>query len=153
MRFINKQQHKMSCGPTAIANALKWLDCSCSYRKMLKSMGSSEWTLRKGMYNQELESVMRDYDVPFSKAHEATILRVENALNKGHAVILNFKWYRTFDGIEKSHRHYVFIHGYTNDAFGICNEGKTGNLKETFRNFFARSKKEDKPARMWIIKK
>ena len=44
MRFINKQQHRTSCGPVAAINAVKWAGGKLSYREIIDIFKMLYWS-------------------------------------------------------------------------------------------------------------
>ena len=159
MRYVNKQQHKASCGPVAVINALKWLGCSVNYRDSLdifKVLGYHEnggGTWKSGVIN-----MLRFFKIRFEFKDRIKVRDIEKAIDDGYSVVLSYRWYEN----NKYGNHLVFIDKYTDKLIKSKNErfngGDYGAKKSEYKRWFARSKKEGKDSgkgprpRMFIIK-
>ena len=148
MRYINKQKHNTTCGPVALANALKWLGYSCSYNSIVKDM-KDDCDPYSGMTNSELSKIFDDYSINhrYQKWTKDATKAIERCLDRGNAVILNYTWFSKTD----SQRHYIFIDGHLRYRFNSYNDG-IGYTKTQFNNYNVRAKLEDKRAHtLWEI--
>lgn len=127
MRYVNIQPHKSSCGPVAIINALKWLGCSTSYRKMLPFFN---WNTEEGMHFDEMTQDLRKLGLRFKVVDYPTIKDMERELDKGRALVYAYYWFEKF---ERS-GHYVFVDRHTPKMFSVKNNSDVG------RAFLSKSK-------------
>ena len=149
-RYINRQQHHYSCGPTAVMNALKWLGVKVKYRCDINNFLDYEYKHSEGMYNTGVKKAFKDYGYDIKRKVYVTIPLLKEELLKGNAIVLNY-----------NHRiggHYLFIKSYNanenrfevhNDSRLDASMGDPNKLSEDFK----RAKKRNDPPEMWIIPK
>lgn len=88
MRYITKQQHKYTCGPTALANALKFKNIPCTYKEVLKYFpGHAD----HGIYFSQAINFLKKKNIDY-KLMNPTFSKLEKELDKGRFVIIVFKW-------------------------------------------------------------
>ena len=153
MRFINKQQHTTSCGPVAVINAIKWLGISIPYRKYINMFKMLYWSTggQRGQYPKYISSGLKLFGVKYKKLYHPTIKDIEEAIDRGSGVILQYKWYHkgNIGG------HYVFIDHHTPTRFRAYNARKDGTPvedKKYLKKWMTRSKKEGSyRPQMWEI--
>lgn len=156
--MINKQQHKTTCGPVAVVNALRWMGYCNTYDEIVeffkehfgfehnppprRSRGVSCCKLRRGLQKLRIKHRL------IQKANLSDITR---ALDDGKAVILRFQWNRRFG-------HYVFIDKHTKNfvrAWNMLHSNKTPLVsKKKIRKHITytnRLKANRGPAHVFII--
>lgn len=114
--MINKQQHKTTCGPVAIVNALRWMGYCNTYDEMVefakehldfKHRGFKHPREKQfGVCYSQLQLGLKTLGIKHKLIRKATLSDVTKALNEGKAVILRFQWNRKYG-------HYVFIDKHT----------------------------------------
>ena len=72
-RYITEQQHNSSCGATAIANTLKWLGYSASYRSIMKDLERAGYEPKKGKWPHQFHGMLKAYDIKY-KLHKKPTL-------------------------------------------------------------------------------
>lgn len=147
-KYINKQQHKLSCGPVAILNAIKWLRWKgISYREMFPLFYGLGFNHEHGQTNWWFSRALNLLNIKHKFKQNITMTDIENALDAGHAVVVNYAW-------SLNCRHYFFVTGHTNKKLVTWNSWK--KHKDFFRRHFKNSKRRDNGRdypKMWIIYK
>ena len=119
IRYTSQRNH-VDCGPTAIANALKWAGASFSYAGSYKALiancraeDGTHWTdLTHELARWEREGVLK-----LKVWFRPTLKRIEKQLSKGGAVILDHA--RVNGG-----GHYGFVSDLRRGSFLVSNEYK-----------------------------
>lgn len=113
-RFINTQRHIASCGPIAIANAIKWLGTETSYTSVLDFCTAIRaYSPQYGMFPFQLDYALKTLKIDYSKHCKFTSRDLDRTLKKGKAVILIFDTisagsHATFiNGIDLEKKHYL----------------------------------------------
>jgi hypothetical protein len=127
MKYINRQSKLRgcagSCGFISVINLLKWLDYSVSYKEFTKDIPTE--ILGGGMYNNEMESLLRRWGVKKIRKHKEfpTVKRIERILDEDRAIILGYYW---IDYVSKrncpARPHFAFIHGHNDKDLFIENK-------------------------------
>ena len=123
---INRQQHKRSCGLTAIANAYQWLGGKMGYKNSL-GFGEVEKISAKGLWPYEmvngLEKLGIDHEVRFS----LTQRDIDKIVKAGDAIIYLYSWKRKDKkGKLKRGAHYVFIDAVKDKKIRAWNWSRKG---------------------------
>ena len=146
-RYINKQQHKASCAPVAILNAIKFKGNKISYRKSLKtfsrlgygSSGTSISATRDMLVHFEVEHKRFEHTPP-----SESMRRIEEILNRKNGVLLSFRFYYKNKNKE-DHGHMVFIDYHTKHYLRVYNMWKVNGTaivsKKRFLRYFRISHK------------
>jgi len=137
VRFINNQRRLASCGPTAIANLMKWLGYSPNSHDLLyKHCFSFNYKQHHGMVFRSIEKVLRGLNIPYNRRMNCTVKSIEKVLDEGSACILAYRYWHD----HKRKEHYAFIHGHTSKRFKICNAHYATYDDRTYYNCQTRSK-------------
>ena len=115
--YINKQRHRYTCGPVALANAYKSLGFSCSYDYILQNFRES---LKWGSFFDEIHNHLRHNKVT-CRYIKPRFSKMQKELDKGNGIILLFRWCDNRGG------HFVFIDGYTDKYFIGYNYNTSGS--------------------------
>ena len=124
------QRNKFSCGPVAILNSLKWAGCRAAYREVIPSLCQlCECVRPKGTYHDPFDRALRAVAKPAGmhvrRVFHPKLAEVENHLEEGGAVILNYV-YRPRIG--RDWRHFILMVdiGQGGKHFLLVNDHKTG---------------------------
>ncbi len=151
--MINKQPHKSSCGPVVVMNAIKLLGGSLPYRKYVDLFKTLYWTTggQNGQCPKYVSSGLKLFGIKYKKKMYPVVSDIEEAIDRGNAVILLYKWYRK----GRSKGHYVLIDKHTPKRFRAYNNRKNGSsiqCKKQLRYYMSSSKKTDSNRpQMWEI--
>jgi len=116
-RMINNQRRKNSCGPTALANVLKWLKYPTSHDHMVAFCeGNQLYDPEVGMYSAELFQMLKILTMDFSYRQRIVTRELDQALDSGKGVILLYK-------TEEATYHAVFIDAKTPKKYRVWNSG------------------------------
>lgn len=87
-KFINVQRHYGSCGPIAIANAIKWHGIETSYKAVLNwCLGVQAYHPKAGMWPFQMRYVLRTLRMNFKVRRKFTIEDLDALLAAGGACI------------------------------------------------------------------
>jgi len=107
LKYINIQQEPYSCGPVAIINTMKYLGQPVIYRKEMKKFKNiKEYDPNKGILPYNFSKILNKKGIKYKRHNISTVTELENILDKGNSLILNFCW-------DYQSRHYAFIIGHT----------------------------------------
>jgi len=159
INYIKKQQHKLSCGPVAIMNALKWLGESVSYKKDLKLFEQIGYTIKHGWWRHELRRGLNYFNIKHKLYKQPTLQDMKNILKRGNSIILAYDWFaENSDG-----GHYIFMDSYNGKYFQAYNVSKKGKEKGKINDMYMKqtfymsrldrknNKKGRKCAEVWEI--
>jgi hypothetical protein len=109
MVIYAKQDNFTSCGPTALGNALKFLEIGNYHRfkDLLKKI--TKYRPREGVWLQDIhqagKKLSKKHGFRFSRMPQPSFKKMVNALQDGYGLIASFQW------IPKKGGHLVFVHG------------------------------------------
>lgn len=136
MRYT-KQFDKSGCGPTAIANAIKWAIESFSYKgarrylydmsRLVKGCGVPPWGINTCL-RELTEGILT-----VQKRIQPRLREIDKRLQRGDAMIILYK-------IKKDWNHYVFVAGKTERGdFMVANKQRNGPAMRNYsRQLFKR---------------
>ena len=133
--MIDKQQHKLTCGPVAIKNALTFTGVRSSYMEILNfSKEFLEYKLSEGMRSHIVSRGLKLLGIPHVVKRNVTFDSIRRELKQGHGVILLYKWVRKYSTGEKRYGgHYVFIDKEVKKSFRAWNgPHKTAYMPKTY---------------------
>lgn len=92
MRLIRKQRHKMSCGPVALANAMKALGLRCSYTEALRKC-RRQTRISDGMKSLFLVKALRAQGLEVLVTRRLSFARAERlSHDPDMAIVILYKW-------------------------------------------------------------
>lgn len=157
-RFITEQQHPKSCGATAIANVLKWLGYSASYRETMKDLERAGFEPQKGKWQHEMNAMLKAYDIKYKLHKKSTVANMKKIVGNGNALIFAYDWVTE----DNTGGHFIFIDfnsmGYFN-AYNYRKGFETGMVSELYiqqailisKHYRKNAKKGRKGAYVWEI--
>lgn len=113
-RFINVQRHKASCGPIAIANAIKWFGTQTSYKSVLEFceiIGAYRPT--QGMWPHEIRFALKKLEIPVKVKRTFSVQLLDEILEDKGAVILTY--------VRKDGAHAVFLDSKSELGYRVWN--------------------------------
>lgn len=114
-RPINCQRRKLSCGPTALANAVKWLDCSTSHDAMVDfCKGIGTFDLKIGMYPSQFRYTLNLMEVEYESLKHTRTKDLDSALENGYAVLLLIR-------TKRGTHHAMFVDAKTRSKYRVWN--------------------------------
>lgn len=91
-RYISKQRRSRSCGPTALANILKWYGLRTSHDKMVKFTQEHDWYDPEiGMNFDDLKLSLTSCGLKYKITHNMSSKRLKEALKLGKSVCLLYR--------------------------------------------------------------
>lgn len=156
-RYITKQPHYASCGPTAIINAMKWLGKDITYRGTIDEFKELGWDIKEGIGCYDLRRSLNHFNVKYKLHKQTTVRQMEQMLNRGSSIILAYDWmsYSSEGG------HYCFISDQLGNFFGAHNylnlnpgEKEDGffnkDLMRAYLRYTKERRKKDKTSNKWM---
>lgn len=114
-RLINRQQRKNSCGPTALANMLKWLEYPVTHGEMVDfCQGHRMYDPKVGMFPSQFRIMLRVLTIKYTLNHRCVTSDIDEALDNGNGILF---LYRT----KKGNHHAVFIDAREDKAYRVWN--------------------------------
>ena len=93
VRYIEKQRHRMGCGPVAVINALKWYGLHrASYNSLVRPLKKVDVNT-SGTYSKDISRALRHFGVRYDQTSYPTLRTITEALNRGNSVIFNYKYF------------------------------------------------------------
>ena len=117
--MINRQQHRNSCGPTALLNTIKWLGVykHVTYKDVMYVCHNSDrYNSKTGMVRSNLRSMLKDIRIKHHVIRRVTFKDIDYELDRGNAVILQYH--------HDTGGHYIFIDKYTDKFYRAWNDTK-----------------------------
>lgn len=153
-----KQRDKFRCGPVAILNSLRWAgaDISTSYVYELTDKCAATPT-NGGTSHHALDRILREDGKGLLEVDlilKPRMYEVEEHLQKGGSVILNYMW----GGEDDTHRHFVLLteESKSGKTFEVVNGSRTQPAaskirRKTFARYF--DFRNDETAKAWLLTK
>ncbi len=114
-RFINHQRRAKSCGPTAIANVVKWLGYKTTHDKMMEfCAGIGAYFPDEGMWPSGIRLTLRELEIKVKVRRKPSLKDIDAALDAGCAVMTA---YRT----PSKTTHIVFVNKRTSSSYCVWN--------------------------------
>ena len=124
-RYITEQQHDKSCGATSVANALKWLGYSASYRYIVKDLERAGFTPKKGMWPKDMHQTLKAYGIKYKLHKKPTLALMKKIVKNKNAMLFEYDW----ASYSETGGHFIFIDYYNSIGRGFFN---AYNYKEGF---------------------
>lgn len=143
--MINRQPHKMSCGPVAVYNALEWSGFDTSYEEVFELFREIGKDPLSGSWQYHLSVVLRNQGIEHYGMYAPTFKDIEDILKAGDSIIFSYSWE---DG-NRIGAHFVFIDKMTDKMLRVWNSSPVNKtpwitkkrLKKLLK-FTAKSKNE-----------
>ena len=114
-RMIQRQRHVATCGPIAVANAIKWHGTQTSYRTVMKFMaGIRVYIPRIGMFPEDTGKLLRDLKLRHRARRDLSLSELNKHLDDGGSLLLTYVTATDF-------LHAVFIDGRTENSYRVWN--------------------------------
>lgn len=129
-KYLNSQKHNMSCGPVAIANALRHKNRFISYKSIVdlcKTRRKSKFSFKEGMWVPGLMSTIKLFNIEHTMMVGISFERVKETLKENKSLILIHKTMIN----NKEEGHAIFIEKRTKhfvSAWNKCESGTTEKL-------------------------
>lgn len=117
-RMINTQRHRASCGPIAVANAIKWSGIETSYRDVLRFCRIVRaYHPKVGMYPYQMTYVLRTLQMRFKARRSLSIADLDRALDSGRSLILVYE-------TERNGSHAAFVDARADGRYRVWNRAR-----------------------------
>lgn len=117
-KYINTQRHKASCGPIAIANAIKWFGIETSYDAVMQfCAGIRAYHPTKGMWPFQMRYSLLTLKLPFKVRRKFSPEELDAEVAKGRSMIL------IYDTL-KNGSHAAFLDASSETQYRVWNKIK-----------------------------
>lgn len=144
-KFINVQRHTKSCGPVAVANAIKWHGIETSYASVLDfCTGIRSYHPRIGMWPFQMIYTLKILQMKFRKHRKFSLEALDRILTDGGSLIF------IYETIKRG-SHAVFIDAMNDTHYRIWNKRKGTVPWTKKRHVLAAIKRSNRPGKMYAF--
>jgi predicted double-glycine peptidase len=119
-----KQKDGYGCGPTALANILRWLGRKVDWRSKPKHLYKKCQTDENGTYTSGMWRALKSYkSLKASFRTRTNITQIRNHLRRGGVVLIAYEYKRRVKGKYKWFSHYTVIVKEEGKYFYLANDG------------------------------
>ena len=127
-RYV-KQRDTSSCGPDAIVNILKWLECKVTYDYVKFTRLLCNWEPADptgeggGCTNQDLERALKKLSINKKRKIKPSLKEIDAHIDSGGIVLLSYCVPYSRPGFFKEEGHFALCVGRTQRSYWMVNDG------------------------------
>lgn len=138
VRYV-KQRDETSCGPVAIINIFKWMNCNVTYDFIHTARLFCKWEDGRrngggGTTNLDLEYALKIFGIKNKRIIKPTLEDIDNHIDSGGIVLIGYSNPYYMPGfMNKDEDHFALCIGRTENSYTMVNDnGKT--ISKRFRS-------------------